>query len=269
MAPTAAQFSPGQILEAGRRAENDGRVGYAIQFYRHLTDHHGWSPEAAIAKEALARLANFRPPNDMAPQGAVPMSGAAQHPPIALHAHAPHAQVQPQSPQWGAPQHSHGIESNGGQSHRNPQPVVQLAARAQYPGPQSQPAAQSGAHAIAGLPSLRLPAATRRYRIGSALAWLLFGVGLLMIAVSFVLLGLHSVGIKVPGTLGAMLGFTGGLPGALAILTVGVGQVFAAQIGRAVFDHANAMRDLVMIERAKIAHAAGEQPFNGDDDEPA
>jgi hypothetical protein len=73
----------------------------------------------------------------------------------------------------------------------------------------------------------------------------------------------------VPGTLGTMLGFTGGLPGAIGLFTVGVMQVFAAQIGRALFDNANAMRDLAMIERAKIAYAAGDQPFPDDDNEPA
>jgi hypothetical protein len=97
-------------------------------------------------------------------------------------------------------------------------------------------------------------------------AWLLFGIGLLLMAASLGLMGLHGLGIKVPGTLGTILGFTGGLPGALAIFLVGVMQVFAAQMGRALFDTANATRDLAMIERAKIAHAAGDQPFGDDED---
>jgi hypothetical protein len=37
-------------------------------------------------------------------------------------------------------------------------------------------------------------------------------------------------------------------------------------MGRALFDTANAARDLAMIERAKIAYAAGDQPFSDDED---
>jgi hypothetical protein len=257
MAPTAAQFSPGQILDAGRRAENDGRVGYAIQFYRHLTDNHGWSPEAAVAKEALARLQNFQP-------GDVP-GGAPQHgaQPVA----PPQALPQPswaQAPQ-GHPA-AHGT-MNGSRPHAAPvpQPVVHAAAR--------PPSAVSQPHGIPGQTAtqpLRLPQPERRYRIGSVVAWVLFSIGLLLMGASLVLIGLQFLGVKVPGTLGTMLGFTGGFPGAFALFAVGVTQVFAAQIGRALFDSANATRDLAMIERAKIAHAAGDKPFDDNDgDEPA
>jgi hypothetical protein len=262
MAPTAAQFSPGQILEAGRRAENDGRVGYAIQFYRHLTDHHGWSPEAAIAKEALARLANFRPPHDVAPPQVAAFQGGFQN----ASAHQP-------APQSRTPPPSNGAEFHGNPGHASHQPVAQMTARTLGNGGSGQQGVQAapqyGARALPSAPPLRLPAAERRYRVGSVVAWLLFGIGLLLIAASFVLAGLHSVGVKVPGAFGTMLGFTGGLPGALAIFVVGICHVFAAQIGRALFDNANAMRDLVMIERAKISHAAGDQPFGVDEDEPA
>jgi hypothetical protein len=261
MAPTAAQFSPGQILDAGRRAENDGRVGYAIQFYRHLTDNHAWSPEAAIAKEALARLQNFQPTADAA-------TGAPQH---------AQQRTQPQ-PNWGqSPQGNiagHGAMNagvmnggtmNGSRPHAVAAPPV---------APQSARAAATNGHphAIPGEAStqpLRLPEAERRYRIGSIVAWLLFSIGLLFMVASLILIGLHTANIKLPGTLGMLLGFTGGFPGAFAIFTVGVMQVFAAQIGRALFDNANAMRDLAMIERAKIAHAAGDKPFGDDEDEPA
>jgi len=50
------QVSAAQVLDAGRRAEADGRVDYAIQFYRHLADHHSGAPEAAAARDALSRL---------------------------------------------------------------------------------------------------------------------------------------------------------------------------------------------------------------------
>jgi hypothetical protein len=264
MAPTAAQFSPGQILDAGRRAESDGRIGYAIQFYRHLTDHHGWSPEAAIAKEALARLQNFRPA-EPAPGGALAPDAAAPT--------APQQQQSLTQPNWG-----HGPQGNGGSAMNGSRPQIQTNNGPPYGG---QSAAQPAPRALAtsgrqgpipgeasGQP-LRLPEPERRYRIGSIVAWLLFSIGLLLITASLILMGLHALGIKVPGTLGTLLGFTGGFPGAFGIFTVGITQVFAAQIGRALFDNANAVRDLAMIERAKIAHAAGENPFGDDENEPA
>jgi hypothetical protein len=257
MAPTAAQFSPGQILEAGRRAENDGRVGYAIQFYRHLTDHHGWSPEAAIAKEALARLANFRPTAEP------PANGQGQHANPAPSWPAS-GQAQAQSQPGHGPAVQHGA-NNGGYPQASPNGVANPFPTANPVGRALQPAQPQMQQQTA--PSgLHLPPPERRYRIGSIVAWLLLGIGLTLMAGSLVLVGLHAVGLKVPGTLGMMLGFTGGLPGALALFAVGVTQVFAVQIGRALFDSANATRDLAMIERAKIAHAAGERPFSEDDE---
>ena len=261
MAPTAAQFSPAQILEAGRRAENDGRVGYAIQFYRHLTDHHNWSPEAAVAKEALTRLANFRPPSDPPTGG-----GPAQHAPIAQQQAWPAPGPAPGQTPGPAPGNGHGAPDPGMANGARPAAQPQAAARAS--GASGHGVHVGPADDVSEYGPLRLPAPARRYRIGSVVAWLLFGIGLAMMAGGLALTGLQLVGFKAAGTLGAMLGVTGGLAGALAIFTAGVMQVFTAQIGRALFDNANATRDLAMIERAKIAHAAGDRPF-GDDDEPA
>jgi len=56
MVHASPQVTAAQVLDAGRRAEADGRVEYAVQFYRHLTDHHSGAPEAAMARDALSRL---------------------------------------------------------------------------------------------------------------------------------------------------------------------------------------------------------------------
>ncbi len=50
------QFTPSQVLEAGRRAEKEGRVEYAVQFYRHLVENYPGSGESAAAMSALSRL---------------------------------------------------------------------------------------------------------------------------------------------------------------------------------------------------------------------
>jgi hypothetical protein len=54
------QFTPAQILEAGRRAEAEGKIDYAVQFYRHLTDHYARAPEATDAWASLRRLSTQR-----------------------------------------------------------------------------------------------------------------------------------------------------------------------------------------------------------------
>jgi hypothetical protein len=306
MAPQAAQFNPAQVLDAGRRAENDGRVGYAIQFYRHLTDQHAGSPEAAIAKEALTRLAQYRPVEAAPANAAVPPSRTTGSWPSAGGDAAVDGGQQPSAPQgqpygtqpawqepvaWQdparqvaqpfVPQPRAGWAPSPSLPNGQPpqhQPLPHQAPPMQLPLHQSdtgraavpRPAERQlvpGLPAEYGRQPLRLRPAERRYSTGRAVAWLLIGIGLVAFVSGGVLLMLAVVGIRVPGSIGAMLGVTGGVPGAIAIMMLGVFQTFAGQIGRAVFDTANATRDLAMIERARIAHAAGEP--TDEDDEPA
>ena len=51
-----AQFSPQQLLESGRRAEAEGRLDVAHQFYRYLADQYGYTAEAGDGRSGLARL---------------------------------------------------------------------------------------------------------------------------------------------------------------------------------------------------------------------
>jgi len=76
----ASQVTAAQVLDAGRRAEADGRVEYAIQFYRHLADHHAAAPEAAAARDALSRLDLRRSANPAERQAARPASRPAPAP---------------------------------------------------------------------------------------------------------------------------------------------------------------------------------------------
>jgi hypothetical protein len=52
-----AQFTPEQLIVAGRRAEAQGQASYAVQFYRYLADTFPNTTEALEAREALYRLA--------------------------------------------------------------------------------------------------------------------------------------------------------------------------------------------------------------------
>jgi len=59
---TAPQFTPGQILNAGERAESEGHVDHARQYYGHLITHYAQSPEGQIAQRHLVRLGAGSPP---------------------------------------------------------------------------------------------------------------------------------------------------------------------------------------------------------------
>jgi hypothetical protein len=52
----APQLTPAQLIDAGRRAEAQGRPDVAVQFYRYLTEYFAEAVEAAEAHNALGRI---------------------------------------------------------------------------------------------------------------------------------------------------------------------------------------------------------------------
>jgi hypothetical protein len=52
----APQLTPAQLIDAGRRAEVQGRPDLAVQFYRYLTEYFAEAIEAAEAHNALGRI---------------------------------------------------------------------------------------------------------------------------------------------------------------------------------------------------------------------
>jgi hypothetical protein len=67
------QFTPKQLLDAGQRAEAEGRLDLAHQFYEHLSDRYGHAPEAAEGRNGLARIAAGGPyPQVWESNGAIP-----------------------------------------------------------------------------------------------------------------------------------------------------------------------------------------------------
>ncbi|MFZ1103751.1 MAG: hypothetical protein WAN86_13070 [Hyphomicrobiaceae bacterium] len=52
----APQLTPAQLIDAGRRAEAQGRADLAVQFYRYLTEYFAEAVEAAEAHNALGRI---------------------------------------------------------------------------------------------------------------------------------------------------------------------------------------------------------------------
>lgn len=70
------QFTPRQLLEAGRRAEAEGKLDLAQQFYGHLNDHYGHTSEAAEGRHGLSRIGASAPHPGPHPQ-VWQMNGAA------------------------------------------------------------------------------------------------------------------------------------------------------------------------------------------------
>lgn len=186
MVHISQQFTPPQLLEAGQRAEVEGRLDLAAQFYRHLTEHFAFTPEAAEARNGLGRV------------------GATQ------------SQV------W----HLNGATHSNGAAHTNG------AAR-----PQRRRAVAPRDHYRTGRALARLV---------STLGWLAVICGV-MTPAAYLGLDHFAQAATFP-----RLGLAYVLTGAAGILGTGLLVVFAGQIARAVFDQANAARDLVALERAKF-----------------
>lgn len=183
MVHTAQQLTPTQLLEAGRRAEGDGKLDLAMQFYRHLAEHYGYTGEAAEARNGIGRV------------------GAVQ------------AQV------WHTNGHTH--MHDGGRA-------IEARPRAQR----------------------RRPVAPRDYyRTGRALAVVISAFGWLT-----VLLGaaMPFAALLPPGVGMPFLGLPQLIAGAVGLGALGLFVVFSGQAARALFDQANAARELVALERAKI-----------------
>lgn len=52
----SSQFTPSQIMDAARKAEAEGKFDYALQFYRHVIEHHGAEIEAYEARDGFQRV---------------------------------------------------------------------------------------------------------------------------------------------------------------------------------------------------------------------
>lgn len=92
MPQTSQALTPPEILDAGHKAESEGRVEYAVQFYRHLTNYYARTPEAADARQALQRLTAEAAANPAAPHSlsrALESQRTAQPTPIATQAGPP------------------------------------------------------------------------------------------------------------------------------------------------------------------------------------
>ena len=188
------QFTPRQLLDAGRRAEVEGKLDHAIQLYRHLTDRYAYTTEATEARNGLGRIGAGQPL--WAENGAAP-SASPNSAPIA-----------------------HG----------------------------RMPAAHSSARS-------RAVAKVRHYRTGRVLATLVSWAGWMIVAAGVATVPLV-LATDPPLLLtglpyAASMGPAEAIAAAVALSAVGLVVVFWGQMATALFDQANATRELVAIERAR------------------
>ena len=217
------QFTPGQILEAGQRAETEGRIDFAQQFYRHLVDHYPGTPEAGAAQQRLARLFPQQPA--MTNGGWPPPPQQPERQQVGQ----PHFQAPPAQP-FGMP--------------RGGEPAFP-------PWPPQPPMPSTALLPRIAQRTVSLPLPVRDYRAGRTLARIMTWLGVAQVLVG---IGLIPVAILSPRSLSAMplLGTLAGGPVAGAgIMLAGLVQIVLGQLIRAVLDQANAARDLAAVARAQ------------------
>ena len=228
-----AQYSPQQVLEAGRRAEADGKHDYAVQFYSYVATQHANTAEAVEAADALRRLEILEPDN----RGVMPASQA--QPPYAG------------GPTQYAPANS---QNNAGMAAQLPYAVPATAptARAQVPAASAPP---NGNRRLAAEPGLTTgpPAKSRRrqaprenvapvaansYRVGRLIAALLGFAGWIGIIAGLVELG-SSLVLTVTKTPNILLTVLSAPPSvAVGVLAASCIVILLSQMARATFDAA-------------------------------
>jgi hypothetical protein len=228
--PSSPQFTPAQVLNAARRAEAEGKLDYAAQFYRHIVDYFGASPEAQDAREGLGRIEWRRQEPVMRPRPAAapPSLNGANGParaPLAMH----------------RPRDEHGYARPPAPGETGGPPAAVSAARL----PQVAPGAMEPEPAVADDPSDAGAYRTGRLMAGviAVIGWTALLSGVFVLVLTFTM---APASLLVP-----MLGLPAGLLAGVALLVGGVVFVLAGQLALAVFDNAGAVRHLLAIEKTK------------------
>jgi hypothetical protein len=218
------EFTPAQVLDAARRAESEGRTEFAVQFYRHLATSFPGTPEAAAAEAGLSHLSPFPELTGRQRQtGLPPVNGYRLPDPF---------QAAPGRDPYDAPHQQYG----------GPQP--QFATPATH-GEHATPAELNHT-------TVDLPHPVSDYRTGRILARLVTWLGGLVILGG---IALAVAAIAIPRTASSLpvLGsFVTGPEFGIFMAVGGLAQIILGQLVRALFDQANAARDLAIVTRARL-----------------
>lgn len=269
MANAPSQFTPAQILEAGQRAEADGRFEHAKQFYRHIVEHHPHTREFALARDGLGRLGTRANWADDVRHG----RGYEQPPTHANYAGAPApvAEAGSRADDYAYGQ-AHGHAAGWTPAGENGAPYNTSHEQYSYSGGgQPMPASSDDRRRIQIAPAGYDPGdhefddedyePRKRYRFGRVLAGVLTYLGLAMLIGGGVLAGLV---IAVPDQVRVILAGLPVVPEIIVfvgptLLVVGFFVCLIGQLARAVFDAADATRNALELQAARFvartAHA--------------
>lgn len=233
MMHTSVQYTPLQVLQAARRAEAEGKMDYALQFYRHIVENHATTPEAQEAREGLMRIAEWRWSETRG--GARRQEYGNQPNQNQRFAPPPPEPQPPQTP----PDHYADADTDpldgashvGGQTHM-PQIIAREAAKAAQG---AQPIVHFSQHRAAKIVALAV----------GVIGWASVIAGL---AITIVAAAGAVEEASVAGLLGLPLGVLVGLPG----VVVGLALVLAGHLATAVFEGTNATLELLSIERSRV-----------------
>lgn len=270
MAQAKPQFTPEQILEAGRRAEAQGQLDYAIQFYRHLTDHHANAPQTQAAREALARLGQGRAPAPADGRAPAKAQLAASVRPYRNGASQPlGAATTPEGPTLGS-------IPGGGAPSQPPAPGPALSRidlrlapapeaatgarfdmrreagpRPPAPGPAAATTTAQQVPPAAAFHPVELPHPVRGYRTSRFFAGVVTATGLLQLVAGVVLTAAWLAAMLRLGGAEQVPGFLiAAGPYSIGLVFTGAVTIVMGQALKAIFDTANASRELVAIARA-------------------
>jgi hypothetical protein len=220
MVQTAMQYTPAQVLQAARRAEAEGKMDYALQFYRHLVEQHGATSEAQEAREGLFRIAEWR-------------WGEAR---IARR-------------QEGSPggQFAQGV---GAASPQQPPKLNEPAAPSAFAG-SAQQLPQTVSREAAG--DELVPLLKPHYRVAKVIAYGVSTLGFLNVLAGIALVALGFAGSVAPLLAVGVFGFPMGLLLGVPTLLLGLVLLLAGQLAVAVFDSANANLEMAAIERGRAS----------------
>jgi hypothetical protein len=207
MGQMSVQYTPVQVLQAARRAEAEGKMDYALQFYRHLVEHHGTSAESQEAREGLFRIAEWRWGEARVTQRQEAVNAGPTHASSQASSRASYAASAQQD--YAPEPHSH-----------LPQVIAREAAKA----------------AGAGI----APPYKARYRIAMIVASVLSGVGWGVVAGGTLIALLAAGGFVADVSAGGLLGLPVGVLLGFPAAVVGLVLVVAGQLALAIFESTNA-----------------------------
>lgn len=226
MGQMSVQYTPVQVLQAARRAEAEGKMDYALQFYRHLVENHGLTAEAQEAREGLFRIAEWRWGETRA---------AARRPEVS-NAAPPAAQTNYQQ-QYQVPAQTQSVVHSA-QADYAPEPpahLPQVIAR--------EAAAQAAGGTVAYKP---------RYKGAKIVAFVVSCLGWTGVAAGIAVAALAAFGVFADVSEGGLLGLPLGVVlGAPAAVLGGLVLVITGQLAAAVFESANATMELLALGRGR------------------